>query len=578
MPAQKSAIQATRSQPSSESPDLLEKALTLHRAGMLDGAIVIYREILSVKPDHAEAHCNLGNALCALNKFEEASACYHRALSIKPDYAEVLCNLGNLAYMRGRLNEALAYYQRTLPLVPNAAEIHYNLGLVLKDQGKSDAAIESFRRALVLKPDHATARSSMLLLYSYRAALDPYEYLSQARGWEMACLSESEREAARRRTFRRSLLAGRRLRVGYVSGDFRQHAVSYFIEQLFAYHDRTRVEVYAYSSHGRRDAVTERLQALSDHWIPVAGVSDSVIRDRIEADGIDVLVDLSGYTPYNRLGAFARRAAPVQAHYLGYWASTGLSEMDYFIGDEVLTPPETDSHFSEQVWRLPRVRASYDGKADAPIPAWQPAQNGTIWVGSFNNFGKLTPATLELWAGVLHALPEGKLLLKTKGLADAGNRQRILDDMISHGIPACRIELEDGVNTPGWSEHMAYYDRLDVALDPVGAHGGYTTTCDALWMGVPVITLEGDCMVSRMAASIVSAVGHPEWIVRSEAAYVDHVCALARDIGLRKRLRFAQRERMANSPLCDAKGIATCLEDAYIEMFARWQAACGKGA
>ena len=285
----------------------------------------------------------------------------------------------------------------------------------------------------------------------------------------------------------------------------------------------------------------------------VTGIPDAALRERIEADGIDVLVDLSGHTAHNRLGVFARRAAPVQAHYLGYFASTGLTEMDYLIGDEILTPAETDSHFSERVWRLPRIRASYEGKADAPLPAWHPAEDGSVWLGSFNNLGKLTPATLALWAKVLHALPQAKLLLKTKELADAGNRRRILDAMAGHGISPDRIELQDSSVTPGWREHMAYYDRLDIALDPVGAHGGYTTTCDALWMGVPVIALEGDRMATRMTASMLNAIGHPEWIARTEAEYVDKVVALARDVEQRKALRSAQRGRMAASPLCDAQ-------------------------
>ncbi len=262
--------------------------------------------------------------------------------------------------------------------------------------------------------------------------------------------------------------------MGYVSGDYRQHAVSYFIEQLFTHHDRARIELFAYATQGRRDAVTERLQALAEHWVSLTGIPDGAVRERIEADGIDVLIDLSGHTQYNSLGVFARRAAPVQAHYLGYFASTGLTEMDYWIGDAILTPASTDSHFSERVRRLPRVWVSYDGKADAPVSDWHPAQDGVIWLGSFNNLGKLTPATLALLAKVFHALPEGRLLLKTRELSDGGNRQRILDTMVGHGIPSERIELQDRSATLDWSAHMAYYDRLDIALDPVGGAGGGT--------------------------------------------------------------------------------------------------------
>jgi predicted O-linked N-acetylglucosamine transferase (SPINDLY family) len=395
--------------------------------------------------------------------------------------------------------------------------------------------------------------------------------LAEARGWERSCVPEEARREARERVYRCEPLSGRRLRVGYVSGDYRQHAVSYFIERLFAHHDRSKVELFAYSSSTKCDAVTDRIRALAEHWAPITGMTDPAARDRIEADGIDVLIDLSGHTGHNRLGIFARRAAPVQAHYLGYFASTGLTEMDYWIGDGILTPPETDNHFSEQMWRLPRVWVSYEGKADAPSANWRPDSDGTLWLGSFNNLAKLTPATLALWAKVLHALPEGKLLLKTKELSDPGNRQRILDILTGLGIAPERIELQDGSTTPGWQEHMAYYDRLDIALDPAGGVGGGTTTCDALWMGVPVITLEGDRMASRMTASMLDAIGQPDWIARSEEEYIGKAVALARDIERREALRPHQRSQIAGSPLCDARGLARVLEEAYFEMFGRWE-------
>ncbi|OGT03402.1 MAG: hypothetical protein A2Z65_07845 [Gallionellales bacterium RIFCSPLOWO2_02_58_13] len=460
-------------------------------------------------------------------------------------------------------------YRQALKIKPDFVEAYSNLGNALRDLGQFDDAVASYRRALAIKPDYAEAYSNLLFLYGYHALIDSGEYLAHARDWEQSCVPAPDRQAARRRVFRHPPLTGRRLKVGYVSGDYRQHAVSYFVEQLFAHHDQTRIELFAYSTQGKRDAVTERLQALAEHWITLAGVTDAAICKRIEADGIDVLIDLSGHTAHNRLGVFARRAAPVQAHYLGFMNSTGLTEMDYWIGDEILTPVETDSHFSERVWRLPRVWVSYDGKT-APLPNWHPSQDGAVWLGSFNNLGKITPATLALWAKVLHALPEGKLLLKNKELASAGNRQRILDAMAGHGIAPDRIELQDSSATSDWSAHMAYYDRLDIALDPVGGMGGGTTTCDALWMGVPVIALEGDRMASRMTASMLDAIGQPDWIARSEAEYIGKVVALARDVEQRKSLRHGQRNRMGSSKLCDATDLVKSLESAYSEMFEQW--------
>jgi len=543
--------------------------VALQKLGQLDEAVASYRRALEINPDHLDAYSNLGVALQDLGQLDEAVSSYRRALTIKSDCVDVHNNLGITLQKLGQLNEAVASYRRALTIKPDFAAAHSNLGNALQALGQYDGAVASFRRALTIKPDGDGAYIGLLFLYSYHALIDPDEYLAHARDWEQSCVPAPDRQAARRRVFRHPPLTGRRLKVGYVSGDYRQHAMSYFVEQLFAHHDRTRIELFAYSTQGKRDAVTERLQALAEHWIPLAGMTDAAIRERIEADGIDVLIDLSGHTAHNRLGVFARRAAPVQAHYLGFMSSTGLTEMDYWIGDEILTPVETDSHFSERVWRLPRVWVSYDGKT-APLSNWHPSQGGTVWLGSFNNLGKLTPATLALWAKVLHALPEGKMLLKNKELACAGNRQRILDVMDSHGIAPDRIELQDSSATSDWSAHMAYYDRLDIALDPVGGMGGGTTTCDALWMGVPVITLEGDRMASRMTASMLDAIGQPDWIAHSEAEYIGKVVTLARDEVRRETLRPHQRSRMAASPLCDVHGLAFALENAYFEMFERW--------
>jgi len=544
--------------------------IVLRTQGRLAEAADSLQKAVSLQPDFAEAYNNLGTVLQALGKLEAAAASFRNAAALQPDFAEAHNNLGLALQHLGQLDAAANCYDKTLALRPDLAETHYNLGNVLKDQGHLDKAIASFKNALALKPDFAKAYSNLLFLYGYQSQLEPEEYLSLARGWELACVPANDRDAARLRSFRRDSPSGRRLRIGYVSGDFRQHAMSYFIEQLFNHHDRRQIELFAYSTSNKCDAITERLATLVDHWISIAGISDSAALERIESDGIDVLIDLTGHTAHDRLGIFARRAAPVQVHYLGYFASTGLTEMDYLIGDETLTPTSTDLHFSELVWRLPRIRASYAGRADAPEPAWQPDREGRIWLGSFNNLGKLTPETLSLWAKVLHVLPEGRLLLKTNGLSDVGNRQRILDTLSSQGIASDRVELQSDAITPGWPDHMAYYDRLDIALDPIGAHGGYTTTCDALWMAVPVVTLIGARMASRMTASILDAIGHAEWIAHSEEEYIATLVALARDVDRRKSLRRCQRERMAQSLLCDAKDLAMTLEQAYREMFLKW--------
>jgi predicted O-linked N-acetylglucosamine transferase (SPINDLY family) len=558
------------------SPDAAQawfhKGVALIELKRYEEALEALDACLGLSPDHAEAWCIKGYALNQLWHPDLAQAACERATAIKPGFAAAWANLGRAIHQQGKPTQAVEYYRKALWLNAGLADVHNNLGYAEQDLGRPGEAIVHYRQALSVKPDYASAYSNLLFVHAYNVLGGRREYLELARGWERACVSGPLREAARHRAFRNPPRAGRRLKVGYVSGDFRRHAASYFVERLFTHHNRDVLELYAYSAHGQEDAVTARLRELVEHWVPVAGRTDDALRDRIEADGIDVLIDLTGHTAHDRLGVFARRAAPVQAHYLGYFASTGLTEMDYWIGDGIITPAAADADFCEQVWRLPRVWVSYEGKRDAPRPDWRPRADGTVWLGSFNNLRKLTPATLEAWAQVLRALPAGRLLLKTKELADVANRQRILQALQAAGVAPERIELQDGATTPDWNSHMACYNGLDLALDPIGAIGGGTTTCDALWMAVPVLTLEGDRMASRMTASMLHAVGHPEWIAHSADDYVQKVVDLARDADLRSALRAGLRGQMAASPLCDAAGLARQLEQAYINMYERWQA------
>jgi len=328
--------------------------------------------------------------------------------------------------------------------------------------------------------------------------------------------------------------------------------------------------LFAYSTHPQIDEITRRIQGLVEHWVPYARAEEPVLRERISADALDVLIDLSGHTVHNRIDVCARRVAPVQAHYLGFFASTGLTEMDYWIGDAQLAPAGFDAHFSENVWRLPRVSVAYAGRADAPPTQWRPADDGTVWLGSFNTLAKITPETLALWSRVLHALPEARLLLKNKQLGDVANRRRVFEVLREHGIGPERIELSDAGATRGWLEHMAYYDRLDIALDPIGSWNGNTTTCEALWMGVPVITMLGDRAALRMTAPMLDALGQPEWIARTEQEYIDKTVSLARDVATRALLRPAQRERLIHSELGDVNDLAAEIRAALFAIEQRW--------
>ncbi|EHJ47053.1 Tetratricopeptide TPR_1 repeat-containing protein [Solidesulfovibrio carbinoliphilus subsp. oakridgensis] len=535
----------------------------LHQ-GQPEQAANAFRRALALRPDYPSAHNNLGNALRELGQPQEAMASYRQALRCQPNHAMAHTNLGIVLQSQGQVQAALECHARALALAPANVEAHVNYANAQKELGHIEAAVAAYGRALALDPERLEARTNLLLLEAFSNRLTPQAFLAEARGLDRVLTGQADREGGAASLPRRAR-QGRRLRVGYVSGDLcGKHPVPFFLGPLLAAHDRRRVEVFLYPTQRARDDTTERLQHLGDHWSPLTGLTDRQAAKRVRADGIDVLVDLSGHTRYNRLGIFARRAAPVQAHYLGYCATTGLSAMDYWIGDSVLFPEGETPPYSETPWRLPRPYLCYDGREDLPGSAWTPRGNGEIWFGSFNHLSKIQDATLDLWSRILSALPEGKLLLKSGQLDHAANRERMLAAFEGRGIARDRLVLMG--QTANWPAHMAAYDLVDVALDPVDAVSGVTTTCDALWMGVPVVTMAGDRLATRMAASLVSGLGHGDWVAATPEAYAGLAVALARDVAGRTGLRSGQRERMRASPLTDARDLARCLEEAYEAM------------
>lgn len=545
----------------------------LQDLGRLPEAVTYYRRALSLEADYVEAYNNLGVALAAMGETGNAIDCFNRLLELEPYHAEAHNNLGNVLRECGQLPEAISHYARSLEIKADVPDVHNNLGSAFEQLARPEEAMERYKRALALKPDFLEAASNLLYVMAHCGQVAPEAYLEQARQWERIALSEEERETARTFVFDHPPRAGRKLKIGYVSGDFRQHAVSAFLEALFAGHDRDRVEVFAYAADPREDAITQYLQEGAEHWANLTGLGDAAATQRIRQDGIDVLVDLSGHTAGNRLGIFARRAAPVQAGYLGYFASTGLSAMDYVLSDGTVVPPEDDARFTETVWRLPRVWVAYHPPVAAPQPVWQPDPDGRIWFGSCNKYSKLTPATIDLWARILKECPQGHLVLKAAALESISMREQATQAFALRGIEPQRLHLTG--REPEWTGHMAFHDHLDIALDPIGGHCGVTTTCDALWMGVPVVTLAGSGMIGRMGVSLLTALGREEWIAEDTDAYVATALRLADDVAGRTVIRAEQRETMCRSPLGDAAALACCLEDAYERMFDAWLAGQG---
>ncbi len=530
-------------------------------------ALLLFDRALLIGPDQAEVHYNRGIVLDALNRSEEALCSYDEAIRLKPGFSAALLNKGVLLEALGRSGEALQTYDQIPPAPVGAAraELHNNRGITLKNLDRFDEAIASYREALRIRPDYADCFSNLLyLLAQYSRHYDTNAYRLEAQAFETIILTDAERRIARQRDFNPAPRQGRTLRLGLVASELGQHAVACFLSSWLKALNPRRITLFLYPTRVRREAQARFFETLTPHGQLLADLDDAAAAERIRADEIDILLEVSGHTEHNRLGVLAHRAAPIQCHYTGFFASTGLSEIDYFLADPVLIPESMDHQFVETVWRLPRPWLAYAPLQAAPEPHWQPADDGTVCLGSFNNLVKVRAECLDLWARVMQALPEAWLLLKDGKATDAVTQQRIRDGLARRGVDERKVAFLG--RTATWPEHMAWYNQVDIALDTVPLNSG-TTAFDALWMGVPLITLAGHTMAGRMGAAIVDGLGHPEWIATDEDAFVGKVVALARNLPARIKLRANQRDRMRKSPLCDGVALARALEDAFEAMF-----------
>ncbi len=536
-------------------------ANVLAASGRSDEAVAAYRAVLRLRPGFVEAQCNLGNALAAAGRKDDAADAYRSAILARPDYAEAHANLGNVLGAVGRLGEAIAAQEAAIRLRPGFAGAHSNLGNLLKDAGRFEDAIAAYEHAIALDPELAAARSNLLMTLHYREGLD-VDAPAAARRY--AALVERPRPPT---SFGNVADPGRRLRIGYVSGDLGPHPVGYFLRPVLRCHDQTAVEVTCYGTAPHAGAVAEELCCASDRWRSLVGLPDQAAAAMIEADGIDILVDLSGHTAGNRLTLFARRVAPLQASWLGYWGTTGLSGMDVILSDAATILPGEEDGYSERVVRLPGSRFCFAPIDDAPAPVTPPCTRGRPpTFGSFNNLAKVGPDVVRLWAALLHAAPGSRLLLKWRSLVDEGMRRSLAAQFAGHGIGAERLVLR------GESPHRAMleeYGDVDVALDPFPFSGGLTS-CDALWMGVPVVTLPGRQPQSRQTAGFLASIGDTGWVTRSPEQYVSTALSLLSDPQELGRIRQSLRGRMAASALCDGRSFTRGLEAAYRTMWRGW--------
>jgi predicted O-linked N-acetylglucosamine transferase (SPINDLY family) len=530
--------------------------------GKLDGAVACYRRALELRPDYAEAHRNLGVVLRDQGKLDEAVACYHRALELKPDYAEAHGNLGVALRDQGRLDEAIACYRHALELKPNLVDAHNNLGNALKDQGKLDEAIACYRRTLELKPDYAYAHSNLVYSQVFCPGYDTQTLYEETRRWNR---QHAEPLAKLIEPHGNDRSLHRRLRIGYVSPDFRDHAESFFTVPLLSAHDHQDFEIFCYADVICPDEITARLRGYADAWRDITGLTDEQVAQRVRQDKIDVLVDLTMHMARNRLLVFARKPAPVQVCWLAYQGTTGLSAMDYRLTDAYIDPPGLyDGCYSEESVRLPDAFWCYDPLAGEPAVGALPALDKShVTFGCLNNFCKVNDSVLRLWARVLRAVDRSRLMLLA---AEGSPRRHTLDLLEQEGVPPDRVTFVGRVPRP---RYMELYHGIDIGLDTF-PYTGQTTSLDAFWLGVPVITLVGQTPAARAGLSLLNNLGLPELIAETPEQYVRIAVELAQDLSRLSELRATLRNRLRNSPLMDAPRFARNVEAAYRNMWQRW--------
>jgi predicted O-linked N-acetylglucosamine transferase (SPINDLY family) len=584
---------AARLRPDDPDPPS-ELAAFLMNRGELDEAVAAYEDVLRLEPECAAAYSNMGLALLALGRLEEARLSFEQALYLRPDLAEVHNNLGLALLNQGRPAEARLSFEQAIGLRPDLVDAHNNLGLAWDAQGAPANALASFERAVRIDADHLGALTNLANAYRdhgraaeaialYRAALavtpdaaavhgnvllamqdqspaDPQEILAEAR-----CYARRHAEPLAGAVAPGHLrpLLGRRLRIGYVSPDFREHPVACFLEPILGCHDHGLVEIFCYADVPQPDATTLRLQAYTDTWRSLVGRSDAQAAAVIRDDNVDILVDLAGHTGGNRLLTFARKPAPIQASYLGYLGTTGLRAVDYYITDAHADPHGVaDTHYQEQLIRLPECAFCYRPGPAPEVSTEPPArQSGQVTFGCLNNPAKLSDEVLAVWSRVLAAVPRSRLLLSS-GAGD-GALDRIRDILGRHGIGSDRLCRAAPAATR--FAYLELYHAVDIALDPF-PYNGVTTTCDALWMGVPVISLAGQMSVARQGVRFLRSVGLEELLAETPEQYVRIASDLAVDPSRLGALRCALRERMSGSPLLDAHRLTRDLEAAYLSM------------
>lgn len=566
----------------------------LLQQGDLDAAILHYRKAISFKPEHFESHSNLGVALkrqgdigAALESCEKARLlgtndagllndlgtafatlgkpgaaidCFQKAMGLDPANVLAHSNLGSALAEQGYIDAAIEILSRAVATNPDVAELHNNLGTAQLSKDL-DAALESFGKVFALKPDCEDAFGNFLFALNYHPDKTAEDIFSAYRAYDDR-FGRPHRAAWRAHANSRD--PARRLKIGYVSPDFYTHSVRHFLEPLLANHDKTRVEVFAYAELLREDATTVRYKSYADHWIPTLGLSDDALAERIRNDGIDILIDVAGHTARNRLQTFARKPAPVSVSWLGFGYTTGLAAIDYFLTDAASAPPGSEHLFSETPWRLATPCYVYrPAEGMGPVSPPPATARGYVTFGTLTRAVRINHRTTRVWAEILKQVAGARLVVDSGSYRDPAMQASLAARFAAHGIARDRLEI--GCHSPPWDVLRG----LDIGLDCF-PHNSGATLFETLYMGVPFLTLAGRPGVGCLGSSILTGLGHPEWIARTEDGYIEKAVTLASDHAKLAARRNTLRTELQNGPLMDEAGFARRVESAYREMWLRW--------
>lgn len=545
-------------------PDALGSlGVILFKSGRATEAEASLRRALELEPGDFKSHSDLAAVLIDLGRTDEAEISARRALEINPDLVEALTNLGVSLRDQGRLDEAEAAYRQALAITPNSADTLGNLGGVLHDLGRIDESMASYRRALAIDPDSTRTHSNLLFCMSQMVTIGPRELFAEH--CQFGVKLESNLRSSWP-TFSNRRDPERPLRIGFVSGDFRNHAIAYFIEPILTALARfPGLSLHAYSNHVIEDDVTQRLRANFEQWNSIGGLSDKAVATQIFSDDIDILIDLSGHTAKNRLAALARKPAPVQASWMGYPGTTGLTAVDYYLADGRYLPPgQFDDQYCEKIVRLP-ASAPFVPSGEAPPISPLPAlQSGHLTFGSFNRVGKISHSVVSVWSQLLRALPESKMIL---GAMREGERYESLTEWFEReGISRQRLDF---LPRSDMKTYLGQHYQVDICLDTFPYNGG-TTTLHALWMGVPTLTLVGNTTAGRTGASILGHVGLDEFVASSIEDFIQKGVSWAANLATLSEIRTDLRQRIGKSVISQPRLIAAGLEQALRTMWRHW--------